>query len=247
MATRKEPRPSVIKALFAKSGNICAFPSCFQPLIDDRNLFVGQVCHIYAVSKSDARFDPQKCADELRSFENLILLCYPHHKRIDRFEDEFTAAILKSMKSIHEAKFERSEFEAPESAVDEATIQIMDSNWAPPLDQVIDQIQEVLDTGIAMSYSAANMCYVLDAKLFFVYTELFQSLPPSEQVSLYYEHLAWRERRAEISGKSRGEGSQGTLDVCLTYIFTTEARIEELDSRIKTPNTRAAAGAHPSL
>lgn len=83
MAERIPPKTSTLKALFAKSGNLCAFPGCDQPIIDDRNLFIAEVCHINAVKKLGARYDPEKSDEYLRSFENLIILCHPHHKRID--------------------------------------------------------------------------------------------------------------------------------------------------------------------
>jgi hypothetical protein len=54
---RKGPTPATLKALFAKSGNHCAFPKCSNVLVDDLNIFVAEVCHIHAVFLKDARYD----------------------------------------------------------------------------------------------------------------------------------------------------------------------------------------------
>jgi hypothetical protein len=71
---RLPPKPSTIKALFARSGNQCAFEGCDRPIVDDLNLFVGEVCHIYPVCKGEARYNHTISSEDLRSFENLVLL-----------------------------------------------------------------------------------------------------------------------------------------------------------------------------
>ena len=40
------PKTEILRALFARSGNQCAFPVCAQPLVNDKNKFIAQVCHI---------------------------------------------------------------------------------------------------------------------------------------------------------------------------------------------------------
>ncbi len=47
---RLAPKAEILRALFARSGNQCAFPGCTQPLINDKNKFIAQVCHIEAAS-----------------------------------------------------------------------------------------------------------------------------------------------------------------------------------------------------
>lgn len=39
---RKEPKKEVLRALFAKTGNQCAFPGCKNKLINNKNKFIGQ-------------------------------------------------------------------------------------------------------------------------------------------------------------------------------------------------------------
>jgi len=50
---RLAPNTNVLRALFARSGNQCAFPGCTQPIINSKNKFIGQVCHIEAASEGD--------------------------------------------------------------------------------------------------------------------------------------------------------------------------------------------------
>lgn len=69
----------VLKALFARSGNQCAFPGCTQPLINAKNKYIGQLCHIEAASRGGERYNPDGNDEHRRRFENLVLLCYRHH------------------------------------------------------------------------------------------------------------------------------------------------------------------------
>src|SRR5699024_11234348 len=53
--------------LFAKSGNVCAFPGCTHELVTARNLFVGQICHIEAANPGGQRYNPNSTDEERRS------------------------------------------------------------------------------------------------------------------------------------------------------------------------------------
>lgn len=55
---KKSIKTTVLKALLAKSGNVCAFPGCQQELVTKKNLFVGELCHIEAVSSGGPRHNP---------------------------------------------------------------------------------------------------------------------------------------------------------------------------------------------
>jgi len=47
----RAPSIPTVKALFAVSGNVCAFPECDRPLVDQSsNVVIGEVCHIEAAS-----------------------------------------------------------------------------------------------------------------------------------------------------------------------------------------------------
>ena len=103
------PKNTTIKALFAKSGNQCAFPECEEHLIDDERNCIGELCHIEAVNKNGPRFNHDSDDEYRRSYNNLILLCPTHHRKIDK-SNKFSKKDLKEMKISHEKKFEHSTF-----------------------------------------------------------------------------------------------------------------------------------------
>lgn len=98
---RLHPKPEVLRELYMKSGNQCAFPGCHNCLIDENGNFIGQVCHIEAAEKGGERFNPNMTNEERRAFDNLILLCYEHHV-ITNNVIEYSVEKLKLMKKNHE-------------------------------------------------------------------------------------------------------------------------------------------------
>ena len=42
------PTSKTMKSLFARSGNRCAFPDCYVPLVEENGIVTGEVCHIKA-------------------------------------------------------------------------------------------------------------------------------------------------------------------------------------------------------
>lgn len=93
----------VRKQLYALSGNECANPLC-------HNKFdVLQICHIEAVIPSGPRYNPQLSHDEIRDFDNLILLCHKCHYMIDKNPDIYTVEILKKWKQEQIAKWKQEQ------------------------------------------------------------------------------------------------------------------------------------------
>lgn len=111
---RKALKLETIRALFAHSGNRCAFPNCFQKLINHKNQFIGNVCHIEAAEEGAERYNKNSSDEERRSYGNLLLLCYPHHIETNDTE-EFKVEKLKQIKSQHEKIFQCKPFDANES------------------------------------------------------------------------------------------------------------------------------------
>ena len=99
---RLEPLKDTARRLFLLSGNQCAFPDCRRPMVDDVGNFVGQVAHIEGVRGE--RFNPSMSNEDRRSFENLLLLCYPHHVATDD-EAIYDIDAMRTMKANHEARF----------------------------------------------------------------------------------------------------------------------------------------------
>ncbi|MET9243886.1 hypothetical protein [Nonomuraea sp. NPDC003709] len=81
----------------------CGYKGCQQPLYRTsegtglRNLNV-EIAHIHARSENAARWDAGMTAEENRSFDNLILMCLPHHEEIDSSPDLFPADLLRHWK-----------------------------------------------------------------------------------------------------------------------------------------------------
>jgi hypothetical protein len=112
--TRYSITRETLNALFAKSGNVCAFPGCNEELVTSRNQFVGQICHIEAAGPGGQRYNPKSNDEERRSFANLMLLCYRHHKETDD-TSAFDVQALRTMKQKHEARYGQKPFKVNEA------------------------------------------------------------------------------------------------------------------------------------
>lgn len=105
------PNQVTLKRLFAESGNVCAFPGCGTRLIDSQTgIVVGEVCHIKARGAGGPRYDPEQVESEREGYDNVILLCSPHHKIVDGDLNTYTVERLSRMKEEHrERQFEPEE------------------------------------------------------------------------------------------------------------------------------------------
>ncbi len=101
---RQKPLADILRELYLKSGNCCAFPGCRRVIMDQNGIFLGQACHIEAASDGGERYRADQDPEERRGFGNLMLMCYDHHQ-ITNDVNKYTVAILKKMKADHEAKF----------------------------------------------------------------------------------------------------------------------------------------------
>lgn len=144
---RLAPKADTLRALFARSGNQCAFPGCTQSVVNSKNKFIAQVCHIEAASEGGERFNTASNDEYRRSYDNLVIFCYPHHVETDD-TDEYTTECLRKIKLDHEQQFLKSDFK-----IDEAELQKLVSEmqlyWSS-----IDRLNQVehynLDSGLAM-------------------------------------------------------------------------------------------------
>lgn len=125
---RKEPLKDVLRALFARSGNQCAFPGCTQELISTNNKFISQLCHIEAASPGGERYNPDQTDEERRTYENLMLMCYPHHIETNDV-DVYTVEALQNMKNSHESTFQTSTYKINEEVLYRLSSE-MEGFWA---------------------------------------------------------------------------------------------------------------------
>ena len=95
------------KALWGKSGNKCSFPDCKQDLVmnesetDDLSV-IGEEAHIVARKEKGPRGKSELPKEQRDEYNNLILLCSIHHKRIDDRENIYTIDLLHQYKKKHE-------------------------------------------------------------------------------------------------------------------------------------------------
>ena len=126
--SREAPTSSTIRALFAKSGNVCAFPGCTHELVTEDNLYVADVCHIEATNPRGARYNPSSLNEDRRSYNNLMILCHAHHRRIDSDPGTYTIERLSQMKAEHKLLVRDQVFEANASVVSQVQ-RSMESYW----------------------------------------------------------------------------------------------------------------------
>lgn len=132
-AKRLAPTSDVIRELYLKSGNQCAFPGCYNVMVNEMGTFIGQVCHIEAAEEGGERFNPNMTNEERRSFDNLMLMCYEHHV-VTNDVLKYPVSKLKKMKKDHEDKFS-------------GVIQKMQNS--------------VVDYGVATNFSESRVCQAL--------------------------------------------------------------------------------------
>lgn len=96
MKKRRSIPSEIIRELYVKSGNRCA--KCKNALYTDTGSWIGEVAHIEAVNPGGARYNPMLNAEQINSFDNLILLCRNCHKEIDSNARMYTVGFLKDLK-----------------------------------------------------------------------------------------------------------------------------------------------------
>jgi len=102
----KNPSEAALKALFALSGNRCAFPGCKEAMVDSEGRVKGDACHIKGERPSSKRYDKRQPDRERHGFHNLIAMCRVHHKNeIDSPEWKakgYSIEWLLTLKQMHE-------------------------------------------------------------------------------------------------------------------------------------------------
>lgn len=126
--SRLSPKADVLRALFARSGNRCAFPGCTSPLINERNQFIAQVCHVEAAEEGGERFNQNQTDEERRQYENLLILCYPHHIETNDVA-AYPVQRLREIKAAHEQNFEKNPFKIDESILYKISLE-MEQYWS---------------------------------------------------------------------------------------------------------------------
>lgn len=99
--TRKSIKEKVLLSLWARAAGRCEL--CGKELdvahaFDEVGNF-AQVAHINAYSPGGPRYRADMTADELNGIDNLMLLCYEHHRMVDNNTDDYPEEELKRRKA----------------------------------------------------------------------------------------------------------------------------------------------------
>ncbi|MEB8265411.1 HNH endonuclease [Mammaliicoccus sciuri] len=93
----------VKKTLFAQSMNCCEFPGCNEPIVDEKGIVKGEICHIEG--SRGPRFNESLSNEQINSKDNLILLCPNHHTVIDKDVDNYTVEKIKKWKNGNQEQY----------------------------------------------------------------------------------------------------------------------------------------------
>lgn len=94
-------------ALFALAKGTCYFPDCGEPVVREVEGFQTtnvQITHIRGAYPGSARYDESMTDAERANFDNVMLMCKPHHDLIDRLDPSaWPYPVLEKMKAEREA------------------------------------------------------------------------------------------------------------------------------------------------
>ena len=99
------------------------------------------------------RFNPESNDEYRRSYENLLILCYPHHIETDDV-DEYPVSRLAQMKNEHEQLFEKSDFKIDEAELIKLSYE-MEKYWSDV--ERLNKVDHIhADTGLVMEVNGEN-------------------------------------------------------------------------------------------
>ncbi len=107
-----------MKALFMKSGGVCAFPGCRRELMEpgdgnEETAITGEMAHIVGEKRQGPRGNFTMKDEDRNKESNLVLLCPTHHKIVDTQLLTYTVAVMRKMKADHEAAVKFPKLDQP--------------------------------------------------------------------------------------------------------------------------------------
>lgn len=148
-------KKSTLKKLWASSGNQCGFPDCEEEVVDiDRDIVVGEICHIRAQSEGGPRYDPALSDDEVDAYSNLILLCPTHHTYIDKDPEDYPIEELERWKKQQEEQTSQLS-ELPEQLLTE--LQLTDSKLKTEVEVSVSNAKDRYTPELHVDTSASDI------------------------------------------------------------------------------------------
>jgi len=128
-----------LKRLFGLSRNKCSFPSCENEMSDKKSAMHSNICHIEAAEKGGERWNADISNNQRADYDNLILLCPPHHKETNDV-GKYKVDVLKKMKKRHEREMEeRCSAERPLSQRPSLLADVINRISGIDIDKVTDE------------------------------------------------------------------------------------------------------------
>jgi hypothetical protein len=106
MSASRNYTDMTLKRLFGLSRNKCSFPHCENEMSDEKSAMHSNICHIAAAEEGGQRWNAEMSNINRADYNNLILLCPPHHKETNDV-DKYTVDVLNKMKNHHEREMAR--------------------------------------------------------------------------------------------------------------------------------------------
>ena len=101
MAGPRSYSDKTIKRLFGLSRNRCSFPGCESEMSDEHSAKHSNICHIEAANEGGERWNAEMTDAQRADYDNLILLCPPHHD-VTNDVNKYDVNALQDMKRKHE-------------------------------------------------------------------------------------------------------------------------------------------------
>lgn len=166
-----------IKRLFGLARNKCAFPHCEKEMSDENSAKHSNICHIEAANKGGERWNYDMTDLQRADYDNLILLCPPHHEETN----DYSVADLKSMKKMHEDQMaQRLSNERPLIKRPSLLTEVINKISSTDIDEVEDEpvdnafaIQDKLDYNCVVSNRPLIESYkIYQGKINALYSEI---------------------------------------------------------------------------
>ncbi|MDM1525554.1 hypothetical protein HX091_06270 [Myroides odoratimimus] len=181
---KRSIKADTIKMLLLRSGNKCSFPHCTHPIFNDDNLLVAQLCHIEGVSPKGQRYNVQNTIVENNSYDNLLFMCYRHHKETDDTQ-KYTVEKLKKIKKDHESKYFEKALVLLPTMIQQVEDE-MNRYW-----KNLEELKNIDTTGLMMDInkSSSFLEIVEDINLQLQYLEVAQNDLSNSSNNLYTDTL----------------------------------------------------------
>ncbi|GHE80148.1 ABC-three component system protein [Thalassotalea profundi] len=205
MSKSRDYTDKTIKRLFGLARNKCSFPGCEKEMSDETSALHSNICHIEAAEEGGQRWNSNMTDKQRADYNNLILLCPPHHG-VTNDESIYTVDVLQKMKKDHQLEMAKridieKSFSKRPSLITEvinkiSTVDIDELESLPvknsfSIENKISYNNVVLNKPLLRSYG------VYQGKINALYSELERAGSPKKQAVLKIIHHFYLQSQGE--------------------------------------------------